>query len=44
MGNSDIVCGHLANIYNDGKNNQNYPISLKIADVIPVYKPNEKEL
>ena len=41
MGNSDI-CEYLANIYNNSKNNQNYPISMKIADVIPVYKPNEK--
>ena len=42
MSNSEIVCDHLAKIYNDSKNNQNYPISMKIADVIPVYKPNEK--
>ena len=42
MGNSDIVCDHLANIYNKSKNSQNYPTSMKIADVIPVYKPNEK--
>ena len=42
MANSDIVCEYLALIYNNSKNNQNYPTSMKIADVIPVYKPNEK--
>ena len=42
MANSDIVCEYLALIYNKSKNNQNYPTSMKIADVIPVYKPNEK--
>ena len=40
--NSDILSEYLANIYNNSKNNQNYPISMKIADVIPVYKPNEE--
>ena len=40
MGNSDIVCEPLANIYNNSKNNQKYPISLK--DVTPVHKPNQK--
>ena len=42
MGNSDIICSNLSNIYNDCKNNYDYPISLKVADVTPVYKPNEK--
>ena len=42
MSNSDILCEYLANIYNNSKNKQNYPISMKKADVIPVYKPNEK--
>ena len=42
MGNSDIVCEPLSNIYNIYKNNRKYPISLKIADVIPIHKPNEK--
>ena len=40
--NMDIVCYPLTNIYNNCINCQNYPISLKIADVTPVYKPNEK--
>ena len=42
MGNSDIVCDLLAKIYNKSKDNQNFPTSMKLADVIPVYKPNEK--
>ena len=42
MGNSDIVCNNLSNIYNDCKNNYDYPISLIVSDVTTVYKPNEK--
>ena len=42
MGNSDIICDPLSNIYNHCKNNHDYPTSLKVADVTPVYKPNEK--
>ena len=42
MGNSDIVCDSLSNIYNISKNNQEYPIPLKVADITPVYKPNDK--
>ena len=41
-GNSDIVCEPTSNIYNNSKNKQEYAISLKIADVTPVLKPNEK--
>ena len=42
IGNSDIVCKTLSNIYNQCKNNHDYPIPLKVAEVTPVYKPNEK--
>ena len=42
MGTSDIVCDTLSNIYINCKNNHDYPISLKVADVAPVHKPNEK--
>ena len=42
MGNSDIVCDLSVKIYNKRKDNQNFPTSMKLADVIPVYKPNEK--
>ena len=42
MGNSDIVCDLLAKIYNKSEDYQNYPTSMKIAGVIPIYKPNEK--
>ena len=41
-GNSDIVCDYLSSIYNNCKNDYVYPISLKIADVTSIYKPNEK--
>ena len=39
--NMDIACDPLTNIYNKSKNCQNYPTSLNIADVTPVYKPND---
>ena len=34
----DILSNHLNNYYNKGKNNQNYPASLKPANVVPVHK------
>ena len=44
MGNSDIVCQPLSDIYNMSKNNQKYPISLMVADVTPIHKPDEKKV
>ena len=35
------VSSHLASIYNNYKNSQNYPISLKVADIIPIHKEKE---
>ena len=40
----DIVSNYLSNIYNNSKNDQKYPISLKVADVTPLHKKNEKIL
>ena len=42
IGNSDIICEPISNIYSNSKNKQDYLISLIVADVTPVLKPNEK--
>ena len=39
---SDLVSECLSKIYNECKDRQEFPTSMKIADVILVYKPNEK--
>ena len=41
IGTNDIVSSHLASIYNNSKNSQNYPISLKVADITPIHKEKE---
>ena len=40
----DIVSNHLSKYYNKAKNNQNYPASLKLANVVPVHKKDERTL
>ena len=40
IGNSDIVCSHLSNIYNS-KNDNIYPQTLKLADVTPIHNKDE---
>ena len=40
----DIVSNHLSSYYNKAKNNQNYPASLKLANVVPVHKKEERTL
>ena len=40
----DIVSNHLSNYYNKAKNNQNYPASLKLANVVPIHKKEERTL
>ena len=40
----DIVCGHLTNIYNNSKIENEYPYSLKVADVTPIHKKEERTL
>ena len=44
IGSNDIVCNYLSSIYNNSKNNQNYPLSLKVADVTPIHKAKERTL
>ena len=44
IGSNDIVSEHLSSIYNTSKNNQEYPLSLKIADVTPIHKAKERIL
>ena len=41
---NDIVSYHLTKYYNEDKNHQNYPTTLKLADVIPIHKKDEKTL
>jgi hypothetical protein len=40
----DIISNHLSDHYNKSKNQQIYPTTLKLADVIPVHKKDEKTL
>ena len=44
IGSSDIVGEHLSNIYNTSKKDAIYPLSLKLADVTPIHKKEEKTL
>ena len=41
---NDIVSNHLSNYFNKSKNEQDYPTLLKIADVTPLHKKDEKTL
>ena len=38
----DIVSDSLTNIYNDSKNQSSFPKSLKLADVMPIHKKDDK--
>ena len=42
IGSSEVVSTYLRDIYNDSKNQQDFPLSLKLADVIPIPKTKEK--
>ena len=42
IGSKDIVSPYLSNIYNDCKQENKYPLSLKAADVTPIHKKAEK--
>ena len=44
MGSNEIVSDYLSHIYNKSKNENNYPHSLKLADVTPIHKKEEKTL
>ena len=41
IGTNDIVSGYLSRIYNDSKNAESYPISMKTADITPIHKEKE---
>ena len=41
---NDIVSPHLSTIYNNSKNANTYPASLKLADVTPIHKKDETTL
>ena len=40
----DIISNHLSGYYNKAKNEQQYPSSLKQADVMPIHKKGDKTL
>ena len=42
--NNDLISDYSRQIYNNAKNINKYPMSLKIADVIPVHKKDDKPL
>ena len=44
IGTNDIVSNHLSKMYNDSKNSEKFPTSLKTADVTPIHKETEKIL
>ena len=41
---TNIVNGYLSNMYNDSKNTETYPSSLKNADITPIHKEKENIL
>ena len=44
IGTNDIISPHLSKIFNDSKNSETFPTSLKRADVTPIHKDNMKVL
>ena len=40
----DIISNYLSEYYNKAKQEHKYPTSLKMADVIPIHKKDEKSL
>ena len=42
IGSKDIVSPYLSNTYNDYKQENKYPLSLKAADVTPIHKKMRK--
>ena len=44
IGSNDIVSSYLSSIFNDSKNCQKYPTSLKVADVTPIHKERVRTL
>ena len=44
IGTNDIVSDYLSNIYNDSIKDHSFPNSLKLADVIPIHKKDDRTL
>ena len=42
IGSNDIVCGYLADIYNQDKLRNQFPSILKTADVAPHFKDDDR--
>ena len=42
IGANDIIAGHLSNIYNNSRYDKNFPNSLKLSDVTPIHKKEER--
>ena len=42
IGSNDIVSGYIAKMYNESKNSNKFPVSLKTADITPIHKEKEK--
>ena len=42
IGTNDIISTYISKIYNSSKNSEEYPTSLKTADVTPIHKENER--
>ena len=41
---NEVISGHLSNFFNKSKNDQRYPITLKVADITPLHNKDEKTL
>ena len=44
IGCNDIISGYISNIYNESKESEKYPTSLKTADITPIHKEKEKNV
>ena len=44
IGSNDITSTYLSDIYNTSKNHYDFPMALKMADVIPIHKTDEKNI
>ena len=44
IGSNDTVAGYLSDIYNESLKDYSFPNSLKLADVIPIHKKDDKSL
>ena len=42
IGTNDIISGYISKIYDESKNSEKFPNSLKTADITPIHKEKEK--